>query len=103
MALHPITSQNSYLPFVQETTTYNLRNSDNIQNYRAHSNLFRNYFFPSSIRAWNDLPYDIQNAPSVAFFEFKLNRNFKAPSKYNNAVSRKGYILHARLRLECSS
>ena len=32
-------------PLVQDTTTYNLRNSDNIQNYRAHSNLFHNLFF----------------------------------------------------------
>ena len=37
----------SYLvpPLVQETTTYNLHNADNIQNYRAHSNLFHISFF----------------------------------------------------------
>ena len=29
-------------PLVQETTTYNLRISYNVQNYRAHSNLFLN-------------------------------------------------------------
>ena len=45
-------------PLVQDTTSYNLRNSDNIQNYRARSNLFLNSFFPSTIRAWNDLPND---------------------------------------------
>ena len=72
-------------PLVQETTTYNLRNSDNIQNYRAHSNLFHNSFFPSLICAWNDLPNDIQNAPSVASFKYKLNRNLTAPPKYYNA------------------
>ena len=88
---------------VQDTTNYNLRNSDNIQNCRAHSNPFHNSFFPSSIRAWNDLPDDIQNASSVASFKYKLNRNLKAPPKYYNAGSRKGQILHARLRLECSS
>ena len=90
-------------PLVQETTTYNLRNSDNVQNYRAHSNLFLNSFFPSSIRAWNDLPHDIRNAPSVASFKYKLNRNLNAPPKFYNAGSRKGQILHARLRVECSS
>ena len=90
-------------PLVQETTTYNLRNSDNVQNYRAHFNLFLNSFFPSSIRAWNDLPHDIRNAPSVASFKYKLNRNLNAPPKFYNAGSRKGQILHARLRLECSS
>ena len=45
-------------PLVQDTTSYNLRNSDNIQNYTALSNLFLNSFFPSTIRAWNDLPND---------------------------------------------
>ena len=90
-------------PLVQETTTYNLRNSDNVQNYRAHSDLFLNSFFPSSIRAWTDLPHDIRNAPSVASFKYKLNRNLNAPPKFYNAGSRKGQILHARLRLECSS
>ena len=90
-------------PLVQHTTSYNLRNSDNIQNYRARSNLFLNSFFPSTIRAWNDLPNDTKNASSVASFKHRLNRNLKPPPKYYNVGSRKGQILQARLRLECSS
>ena len=87
-------------PRIQETTTYNLRNSDNVQNYRAHSNLFLNSFFPSSFGAWNDLPNDIRNAPSVASFKYKLNWNLNAPPRFYYADSRKGHNLHARLRLE---
>ena len=90
-------------PLVQDTTSYNLRNSDNIQNYRAWSNLFLNSFFPSTIRAWNDLPNDTKNASSVASFKHKLNRNLKPPPKYYNVGSFKEQILQARLRLECSS
>ena len=90
-------------PLVQDTTSYNLRNSDNIQNYRARSNLFLNSFFPSTIRAWNDLPNDTKNASSVASFKHRLNRNLKPPPKYYNVGSRKGQILQARLRLEYSS
>ena len=90
-------------PLVQKTSTYNLRDSDNIQNYRAHSNLFHYSFFPSSIHTWNDLPNYIQNAPSLASSKYKLNRNLKATPKYYNAGSSKGQILQARLRLECSS
>ena len=90
-------------PLVQDTTSYNLRNSVNIQNYRARSNLFLNSFFPSTIRAWNDLPNDTKNASSVASFKHRLNRNLKPPPKYYNVGSRKGQILQARLRLECSS
>ena len=51
----------------------------------------------------NDLPNDTKNASSVASFKHRLNRNLKPPPRYNNAGSRKGQILQARLRLECSS
>ena len=104
--LHGLTSDylNDLLPpLVQDTTSYNLQNSDNIQNYRARSNLFLNPFFPSTIRAWNDLPNDTKNVSSVASFKHRLKRNLKPPPKYYNVGSRKGQILQARLRLECSS
>lgn len=90
-------------PLVQETTSYNLRNSDDIRNPRANTNLFFNSFFPSTIRAWNNLSDDIKNSTSVSSFKYHLNRNGITPPKYFNAGSRKGQILHARLRMECSS
>ena len=68
-----------------------------------HTNLFSNSFFPSTIRAWNDLPNDIKNAPSVASFKFKFNKNLKSFSKFYNAGIRRGQISQARLRMECSS
>ena len=40
---------------------------------------------------------------SLASFKHRLNRNLKPPPRYYNAGSRKGQILQARLRLECSS
>ena len=66
-------------PLVQNISSYNLRNSDHIQNFQANTNLFRNSFFPSTIRAWNSLPDDIKQAPSVASFKYRLNRNLKRP------------------------
>ena len=90
-------------PLIQDTTTYNLRNAGNIQNYRVHTNLFSNSFFPSTVRAWNDLPNDIKNAPSVGSFKYKINKNPRSPPKFYNAGTRKGQILQARLRMECSS
>ena len=45
-------------PLVQQFTSYNLLNSDNIQSYRAQSNLFQNSLFPSTISAWNELQSD---------------------------------------------
>ena len=54
-------------PTVQETTRYSLRNSDHIQNYRTNTNLFLDSYFPSTIRAWNNLPTEIKNA---TFYQF---------------------------------
>ena len=64
-------------PLVQEISSDNLRNSDHIQNFQANTNLFGNSFFPSTIRAWNSLPDDIKQAPSVVSFKYRLNRNLK--------------------------
>ena len=62
------------------------------------------FFFPSAIRAWNSLPEEIKQAPSVASFKYRLNRNNQSPPlKYFNAGSRIGQILHSRLRMKCSS
>ena len=82
---------------------YNLRNAGNIQNYRVHTNLFSNSFFPFTVRAWNDLPNDIKDAPSVGSLKYKINKNLRSPPKIYNTGTRKGQILQARLRMECSS
>ena len=90
-------------PLVSDTSPYNLRNPDNIQSVRARTNLFFNSFLPSTIRAWNNLSEDIRNANTVTSFKYRRNRNRQVPPKYFNAGSRIGQILHARLRMECSS
>ena len=90
-------------PLVQNTTNYNLRNSNNLRSIHANTNLFYNSFFPSTIRAWNDLSEDIKNSPSVAAFKYRLNRDTHPPPKYFNAGTRMGQILHARIRMECSA
>ena len=68
-----------------------------------HTNLFCNSFFPSTVRVWNDLPNDIKDGPSVGSFKYKINKNLRSPPKFYNAGTRKGQILQARLRMECSS
>lgn len=90
-------------PLVGENNPYSLRNANDIQSIRARTNLFFNSFFPSTIRAWNSLPQDIKDATTVAAFKHRLDRNRRTPPNYYNAGCRTGQILHARLRMECSS
>lgn len=90
-------------PLVQENTNYNLRNANNIQLFASNTNLFYHSFFPSSVRAWNSLAEELKQASSVEAFKNLLNRHVIRPPKYYNAGTRIGQILHARLRMECSS
>ena len=69
---------------------------------------YSNSFFPSTVRAWNDLPNDIKDAPSVGSFKYKINKNLRSPppkkkKKFYNAGTRNGQMLQARLRMDCSS
>ena len=90
-------------PLVQETTSYQLRNANDIQTFATNSELFYNSFFPSSVRAWNALPEDTKQTNSVLAFKSKLNANLRRPPKYYNVGTRQGQVLHARLKMECSS
>ena len=75
--LTPVYLNDLLPPLVQDTTSYNLRNSNYFQKYRANTNLFLNSFFPATIRAWNDLPAEVKDAPSVAAFKSLLNKDLK--------------------------
>ena len=86
-----------------ETTYYNLRNAADIQTLHARKNLYYNSFLPSTIRAWNRLPEETKQSPSISSFEFQLNRDMNKPPKYYNTGTRMGQILHTRIRLECIS
>ena len=55
------------------------------------------------IRAWNDFPVEVKDAPSVAAFKSRLNKVLNKPLSYYNNGTRIGQILQARLRLGCSS
>ena len=90
-------------PLVGDNNPYSLRNANDIQTLWARTNLFFNSFFPSTIRAWNSLPQDIKDANTVTAFKYRLNRNRQLPPKYYSTNSRIGQILHARLRMACSS
>ena len=46
---------------------------------------------------------EIKTAPSVASFKYRLNRDLHKPPNYFNSGPRLGQILHARLRMDCSS
>ena len=88
---------------VSAASTYNLRNSNNIQNIPARTKYYYESFLPSTIRIWNELPLDTRNAESIISFKRKLNQGNVAVPKYYYTNNRKLQILHTRLRTNCSS
>ena len=78
-------------PLVQENNHYNLRNANTLYPMHANTNLFFNSFFPSTIRAWNELSDEIKEANTVSAFKYRLNRNKRSPPKYYNVDTRIGH------------
>ena len=82
--------------------THNTRQINNILNINCRTSLYSEYFLPSTVKAWNDLPLPTRNLESLKSFKSLINtQNTKVPAHYYDGC-RLGQILHARLRMNCS-
>ena len=61
-----------------------------------------NSFIPSTIRLWNNLPNTVKEVNSLSKFKTLISPKKYIP-KYYNVGSRRGQVLHTRLRMNCSS
>ncbi len=87
----------------QVQNRYALRNADDIPHISCRTQLYSNSFLPSAIREWNTLPAEIRNSASLSIFKYRMNKNTSKPTPLFNIGNRRDQILHARLRLACSS
>ena len=88
---------------VGNASRYSLRNSDNLQTIFSRTTLYSNSFLPSSIRAWNNLPTEARQIASIDTFKQFLNSGREKVPKYFYCGSRRGQLLHTRLRTNCSN
>jgi hypothetical protein len=88
---------------VSSQTTYSLRNASDIPVIHCRTQGYQSSFLPSTVRDWNALPSSTKNKTSLESFKSALNKNLRKPSLFFNVGTRSGQILHARLRLGCSS
>ena len=92
-------------PVHNEIHGYNTRNSQNFTHLQSRTSSHLHSFFPSSVRLWNDLPISIKNSISLTSFKKALDK-FYSPVKIPHFYfigTRRGQILHARLRMRCSA
>ena len=88
---------------VSDTSSYNLRNSSNLQNLNCRTSIYSKSFIPHTVNIWNTLPSDITNSNSFGEFKRKLKNNINSHIYFNlNYGSRFCQIVHSRLRLGCS-
>ena len=90
---------------VENTSTYNLRRSQNLRPLFTRTQLYYKLFLPSCIREWNELPLDTRNSTSLANFKHKLNGDSIKVPKYMYYSTGNGslQIYHTRLTTKCSS
>jgi hypothetical protein len=83
--------------------THNTRQISNSVNIYCRTSLYSEYFLPSTVKVWNDLPLPIRNLESLNSFKSLINtQHTKVPAHYYVGC-RLGQILHARLRMNCSA
>ena len=70
---------------VNETSRYNLRNSNGIRTVNTRTSQYYNSLLPSTIREWNALPEEQRNFSTVVSFKFHLNQH--APTYRNFIMS----------------
>ena len=87
---------------VSMNTHYNLRNSEDLQQFTFRTEKFKNSLFPDCVRKWNALETNIKDECSIASFKRMINETEKS-SKLYYLGSRKLNIIHAQLRMECSN
>ena len=82
---------------------YNNRQAVSIPPVRNRTNLYNNFFLPSTVRLWNSEPTSIRDSRSPSSLKsYYKSKCIKKPIYYYS-VTRIGQILHMRLRTACSS
>ena len=88
---------------VGNNTAYNLRNAFDYKYIRSNTQLYYNYFLPSVVRNWNELPHTTRNATSIRAFKHSLNSTIIGVPLFYLDGKRIGQIYHARLIMDYSS
>ena len=89
-------------PTVESTSSYPLRNANDLQIIHANSQLFYNSFLPPAVREWNEFPEQTRNSSSLNIFKTRINSNINLPPSYYFTGKRIGQIYHADLELNAA-
>ena len=77
---------------------YNIRDPTKITPIRTRTNQHYKSFLPATIRAWNKLPTDTRNSPSLEQFKEAITPTINKPPTYYSSGTRKEQIIQSRMR-----
>jgi hypothetical protein len=70
---------------------------------RTRTSLYGSYFIPSNVQLWNQQPENIKLSRTVQIIKSNIQTQNKTKPIYYYIGTQLRHILHARLRLQCSS
>ena len=85
-----------------EVHNYNTRRTNDTQNVNCRASYYKHSFLPWVVSLWNTIPQCVRSNYSKAAIKSYLNENVITIPKYFLYGSRKGQILHIRLRIRNS-
>ncbi len=88
-----------YLNVPYREQPHNLRNKEDIPVSYTRTVSYKNPFFPSAVRRWNQLDPAIRNSPTLSSFKSRLKANRKRPPPHYYI----GKMIHSNLRMESSN
>ena len=87
---------------VSERAHYSFRSCSDYTLFPARTERFKNSFFPSATKAWNNIDITVRSFESVTSFQNALFTIFDVPcyeTLFNFSLDRYSSIIHTRLRL----
>ena len=93
-------------PYVRETTSYLLRNNNNLVTPTTRTEISRKLCIPFSVSLWNSLDNDIRTADSLSSFKRSIKTQRPNKSKvppYFLSGGRYLSVQHAQIRNNCSN
>ena len=86
----------------RERTSYPLRSASNTSLIKTRTKIMHNSFFPSTIRAWNNIPADKREVGSLEQFKENIAPEKPVIPIYIYHGERKPQIIQTRMRLRNS-
>ena len=94
----PLFLSNLLPPHVEDLSTYMLRDAGKYVGIHTNTRTYADFFLPSTIQSWNNLPDSVRSADTLATFNHLLTMDTLKVTKYFFCDDRLNRVLHTCLK-----